>query len=160
MGATGSKEPAQITINSADADVPIIPPIILLVLLVLSAGLAKTMDRFRFLPDYLASLPLRCTLFAAACAANAAIFLPALEAMHEAGSGVAFTPTAGIATTGPFATTRNPFYCLLIFAQVRHGGTACKSLSHPRHSLSLARSLPMRSRDSCRCWPWSSTAAG
>ena len=118
MGATTSKPP-QITTNSLDADVPIIPPIVLLLLLTCCALLAKFVHRFRFLPPYLSSRLARYTMFALMLGISLqTVFFPALEAMHTAGSGVAFTPTAGVATTGVFAYTRNPFYCLLIFVQM------------------------------------------
>lgn len=117
MGASAST-PAQITINSMDADVPIIPPIVLLALLAISALLAKFVDRFRWMPDDLNSLRLRLTLFMALFTFSVKIHLDALDEMHKAGSGLAFTPVAGIATEGPFAYSRNPFYTLLIFVQL------------------------------------------
>ena len=102
-----------------DADVPIIPPIVLLFLLTASGVFAKFVDRFRVLPDYLNNLAVRVAAFVVLLAVSMQlVFFPALEAMHEAGSGVAFTPTASVATTGPFEYTRNPFYCLLIFVQM------------------------------------------
>lgn len=102
-----------------DADVPIVPPIVLLLLLLGSGVLAKFVDRFRVLPDYVNSLAARVTIFVVLLAASLQIvILPGIDAMHEAGSGLAFTPTASVATTGPFEYTRNPFYCLLIFVQL------------------------------------------
>lgn len=119
MGAAGSRPTPQISVNAMDADVPIIPPIVLLFLLAMSGVFVKFVDRFRVLPDYLNSMAARATIFAVLLAASLkAVLFPALEAMHEAGSGLAFTPTASVATTGPFEYTRNPFYCLLIFVQM------------------------------------------
>ena len=109
----------QITINSADADVPIIPPIVLLMVLATAAAAAKlTGARIRFLPDEINALKVRLGLFALICAVSVHVHIDALEEMHNAGSGHAFTPTAGIATGGPFAYTRNPFYTILIFLQM------------------------------------------
>ena len=118
MGATSSKPTPQITINSADADVPIIPPIIFLGLMATSALLAKYVDRFAFLPDYLQSLRVRLSIFMALFTACLMLHMEALDAMHTAGSGLNFLPTANIAITGPFAYTRNPFYSMLIFVQL------------------------------------------
>ena len=107
-----------VTINSLDADVPIIPPIVILLLAVICALLAKFVDRNRFLPDALSSLKIRASLFALLAAGFIQIHLGALDALHGAGSGLAFTPTAGIATDGPYAYTRNPFYVLIVFVQM------------------------------------------
>ena len=118
-GALSRGAVPQITINSAEADVPIIPPIVLLILLATAAGAAKlTGARIRFLPDEVRALKVRLGLFALICALCVHVHIDALEAMHNAGSGLAFTPTAGIATGGPFAYTRNPFYTILIFLQM------------------------------------------
>ena len=109
----------QITINSIDADVPIIPPIVLLILLSAAAGAAKlTGARIRFLPDEINALKVRLGLFALMFAVSVHVHIDALDEMHNAGSGLAFTPTAGIATGGPFSYTRNPFYTSLIFLQM------------------------------------------
>ena len=67
MGSALSRgaETPQITINSIDADVPIIPPIVLLILLAAAAGAAKlTGARIRFLPDEINALKVRLGLFA------------------------------------------------------------------------------------------------
>jgi protein-S-isoprenylcysteine O-methyltransferase Ste14 len=117
MGATAST-PAQITINSADADVPIVPPIVLLFLLAVAALLAIKLDRFSFLPDSLRSLKVRTSIFVLGFGTSLHVHFSALEQLHDAGSGVAFTPTAGIAIGGPYEYTRNPFYSLLIFVQM------------------------------------------
>lgn len=116
MGAYQAKpEPPQISINALDADVPIIPPIVLLALLVLSLLLAKTVDRFRIVPDPLSPLKVRAALFALLFGGYLHVHLAAMDELHAAGSGIAFTPTAGVAKTGPYTYTRNPFYCGLIF---------------------------------------------
>ena len=97
---------------------PIIPPVVLLVLLLVSALLAKFVNRFRFLPAEIAGLKTRLALFTALFSASIYAHMEAMDALHSAGSGIAFTPTASIATNGPYAYTRNPFYCLLIFVQL------------------------------------------
>ena len=114
-----SAETPQITINSIDADVPIIPPIVLLILLAAAAGAAKlTGARIRFLPDEINALKVRLGLFALMFAVSVHVHIDSLEQLHNAGSGLAFTPTAGIATGGPYSYTRNPFYTSLIFLQM------------------------------------------
>ena len=50
--------------------------------------------------------------------ASVQVHIAAMNEMHAAGSGIAFTPTASIARGGPFAYTRNPFYSMLIFVQL------------------------------------------
>ena len=107
----GSKPSApQLSINATDADVPVVPPIMLLGLCTASLILAKTLTRYRFLPDYLSALKTRVALFTLATAIFARFFVESRDKLHAAGSGVAFTPVAGIATTGPYAHSRNPLY--------------------------------------------------
>ena len=67
MGAAQTKPVPQITINSLDAEVPLIPPVVLLALLAVSGLLARSVDRFRWVEDFLytSSLKLRVPLFAA-----------------------------------------------------------------------------------------------
>ena len=121
MGAALSRASVvpQITINSVGADVPIIPPIVLLVLLMTAAVAAKlTGARIRFLPDEISARKVRLSICALIFAVSSKVHLDAIEEMHNAGSGLAFYPTAGIATGGPFAVTRNPFYAMLVFLQM------------------------------------------
>ena len=120
MGASESKPP-QITIHSFDADVPIVPPIVLLLLLSLAAILARYVDQLTFVPEVFdrgLQKIVRTAVFVVAFGVSISQHLAALDEMHAAGSGLAFTPTASVATGGPFAITRNPFYTLLIFVQL------------------------------------------
>tara|TARA_B110001452_G_C15215626_1_gene421560 strand:- start:1068 stop:1442 length:375 start_codon:yes stop_codon:yes gene_type:complete len=111
MGSGGSKSSApQLSINAADADVPMVPPIMLILLCTASLILAKTVTRYRFLPDELSALKTRVAIFTLATSIFARFFLESRDELHAAGSGVAFTPVAGIATTGPYAHSRNPLY--------------------------------------------------
>ena len=123
MGATPSKPPPQITVGGrdcgiADADVPIVPPVFLLILLAIAFLLARFVDPFTFLPDSIKPLKVRLALFTIVFGSSIYGHMQAMDALHGAGSGIAFTPTASVATSGPYAYTRNPFYCLLIFVQV------------------------------------------
>ena len=111
MGSGGSKSSApQLSVNAADADIVVVPPIMLMMLCTASLVLAKSVTRYRFLPDYLAGLKTRVALFTLSTAIFARFFLESRDMLHDAGSGVAFTPVAGIATTGPYAHSRNPLY--------------------------------------------------
>ena len=145
MGAATSKPP-QITTNALDADVPIIPPIVLLLLLTCCALLAKFVHRFRFLPPYLSSRLARYTMFALMLGISLqTVFFPALEAMHTAGSGVAFTPTAGVARLACLRTRGTH-------------STACSSLSRCQcwpFSLTAHGSLLPSRRCSCGYPKWS-----
>lgn len=117
MGATSSRPTPQITVNTPGADVPVIPPIAILALYVLSFLLAKYVDRFRWLPDgFLSSKVVRVAVFAMGFTAFlTTTFLPARDALHAADSGIAFTPTGAVATQGPYELTRNPLYAATIF---------------------------------------------
>ncbi len=111
--------PPQMTINSPDAEVPLIPPIIFFSLLLACATLAKTLPppygRYRFLPDWLAPLRVRTTLFALVLSLGVYVFAAAANDLHAADSGVSFTPVGGIATGGMYAHSRNPLYVLFAF---------------------------------------------
>ena len=99
----------QITINSIDADVPIIPPIVLLILLAAAAGAAKlTGARIRFLPDEINALKVRLGLFALMFAVSVHVHIDSLEQLHNAGSGLAFPPTAASPPAGPSLTHGTP----------------------------------------------------
>ena len=99
MGGSSSKPIPQPTINALDADVPIIPPIVFLALLALSFILGKKVTRYRWLPDELASLPVRLAIAAAMMAVAVATMVSASDELHQVNSGVAFTPVGGIAKT-------------------------------------------------------------
>ncbi len=157
MGGSSSKPIPQPTINSLDADVPIIPPIVCLALLALSFILGKKVTRYRWLPDELASLRMRLAIAAAMMAVAVATMVSASDELHQVNSGVAFTPVGGIAKTcalppdahpharshvppdahppkhsavrrsGLYAYTRNPLYLLAVFVQLPMLGVAFDS---------------------------------
>ena len=89
-----------------------------MLLWLLSFVLSKTVTRYRFLPDEISSLTARLTLFVLGISASFAAFQAAAAELHDAGSGVAFTPVAGITTTGPYAYSRNPLYVLFVFVKM------------------------------------------
>ena len=118
MGGTfsaASKPPPQLTINASDAEIPLIPPIIFALLLAACLTLGKMATRYRFLPDYLASLRVRLALLALLVAVSIPPQVLSAGELHEAGSGVAFTPVGGLATGGTYSYSRNPLYVMLTF---------------------------------------------
>ena len=72
--------------------------------------LSKVVSRYRFLPDEIAGITFRVPLFSLLFAVCLGCSLSAKQELHGAGSGVAFTPVAGITTSGIYAHTRNPIY--------------------------------------------------
>ena len=118
MGKAASKPIPQPTINAFDADVPIIPPLVILALLAVSFVLAKTFTRYRWLPDELASLGVRLALFASMMAISVKMSMSAADELHGANSGVGFTPVGGIAKSGLYAYSRNPLYVMAVFVQL------------------------------------------
>ena len=84
-------------------------------LLLISLALAKKVDRFQFLPDYLTALPVRVVIFMMAVSAALYVEMDAKKSLDDAGSGVAFTPIAGIAVDGLYRYSRNPLYTVHVF---------------------------------------------
>lgn len=118
MGGAASKPAPRPSINALDADIPVIPPVVLAVLLLASFALARWYTRWRFMPTPLSSLKARCAVLALLLAASVPQAKGAMDDLSAAGSGVAFSPVGGIATGGAYAWSRNPLYCLLVFVQL------------------------------------------
>ena len=76
--------------------------------------LSKFVSRYRFLPDESAAIAFRVPLFSRLFAVCLACTLSAKQELQGAGSGVAFTPVAGITTSGIYAYTRNPIYVAMV----------------------------------------------
>ena len=68
------------------------------------------MGRARFLPDVLQPIPARLAIFAVALSVNVKLTWDCAAVFEQVNSGVMFSPVEGIATTGPFAVSRNPLY--------------------------------------------------
>jgi protein-S-isoprenylcysteine O-methyltransferase Ste14 len=117
MGTTESRPVPQMTVNSIDADVPLVPPIVFFLLIAVAFGIRRKIEDpgCPFLPEIMQKQrALRWTIFVLGIIGSALAMADAASALHAAGSGVTFTPVAGLATTGAFAATRNPIYCLLL----------------------------------------------
>ena len=69
------------------------------------------------------SLAFRGSVLSAAAASVYFVIENGSNELTAAGSGVAFTPVGGLATTGLYAMTRNPLYFSLVFIGVP--GLAC-----------------------------------
>ena len=63
-------------------------------------------------------MPFRLSVAVAAVAVNYHIMTTGGGVLEAAGSGVAFTPVKGLATTGLYALSRNPLYMGLVFTAV------------------------------------------
>ena len=99
------------------ADVPVLPPLAMLMTVVCGCLLWKmTGRRLRLLPAPLSNLAFRVALLAAGLAmTKLVVFDNAAVELDKAGSRTWFVPVEGLATQGIYEWTRNPMYCGLIF---------------------------------------------
>ena len=100
-------------------DIPVFPPISILLAVVLGLVLRLLFGRVHFLPKPFRALWLRVAYFGVTMSAMMTMFKACEAALkaEDSAQGPNFTPVGGLANTGPFAHSRNPMY-LVIFALI------------------------------------------
>ena len=102
------------------ADVPIFPPFAMGLTVGVGCLLWRaTGIRLGFLPSLLQPLWVRVAVLATGLGATKVLLLDAAgPELAAAGSGTFFTPVGGLATSGIYASMRNPMYTGLVFGAV------------------------------------------
>eukprot|EP00037_Helgoeca_nana_P036622 m.12256 g.12256 ORF g.12256 m.12256 type:complete len:215 (-) comp7716_c0_seq1:135-779(-) len=100
-------------------EVPVFPPGFTLAVTLVGVTAGWGVDRVWWVPlSGPTALPIRVAAAAALVAVAMRIAKNARAVLEGVGSGVEFTPVNGIATTGPFAWSRNPMYCALLLIPI------------------------------------------
>lgn len=114
----GSKDAPQLSVGWG-GDIPILPPFLALGLAAVSL-LIDRLVKVPLLPKNSAfrSFNFRLVIALAGMVATYYVISIGGQELESVGSGVAFTPVGGLATTGVYALTRNPLYFGIVFISV------------------------------------------
>lgn len=117
---SGGSGAPQMRIFGLNADIPLPPPVVILLLVLFSLFCSKVL-KFSY-PIFdkdnspLATFKARAPASVAVFAVLAAHFYECHLSLKSAGSGVPFTPVKGITRVGSYAYTRNPLYVMSLVA--------------------------------------------
>lgn len=107
-------------------DIPVFPPFFAMGTVITGNILMKMFGRKRWVPSYgffpINSLPVRFAILLGVVSFALHMKASCDEALAAAGAEFNFTPVKGIATTGPYASSRNPMYLALCLMPL---GMAC-----------------------------------
>lgn len=109
----GVNNPNQLSVGP-NGDIPIFPPIAILLCFLLGGILTYLFDKKGFLPKFLKSFKIRAALFVVMFASAMSILSGSSQALKQNASGANFTPVNGLTTSGPFSVSRNPIYVAMV----------------------------------------------
>lgn len=109
----GVENPNQLSVGP-NGDIPIFPPIAVLLCVLLGAVLARTFDKKGFLPKFMKGYFIRMGIFIALFACGMAVLSGSSAALKATTTGPNFTPVNGLATSGPFSVSRNSIYASMV----------------------------------------------
>ena len=94
-------------------DIPVFPPFVAVGTVMAGNLLGRALGGKAWVPARLAQLPTRAAIFLAVLAANIKLKALCDEHLAKVGAEFNFTPVGGVATTGPYAFSRNAMYMAL-----------------------------------------------
>lgn len=108
----------QLSVGLIGGDIPVFPPLaVLLTTIVALVAWANSGKRYRFLPSFLQSLPIRILLAAVGIRAGLSVVNAVEEELQRMGTTPNFAAVSKIASQGPFAWTRNGMYLSVFLMQ-------------------------------------------
>lgn len=109
----GLDNPNQLSVGP-NGDIPVFPPIAVLLCILLGAILSYAFDKKGFLPKFLKAYKTRVALFGVLFGCGMSILSASSRALKYQSTGPNFTPVNGLAVTGPFSVSRNPIYLAMV----------------------------------------------